>query len=395
MFHPLSLPLVLLVSIRAFACGQAAPQTLQLQSRTVPSTATLKRRGLNPIDIPLENWFKGTDLQWFGNITVGTPPQTLTVIFDTGSSLLALPSTLCDDGSCDHQTKFDPKASSTYVDGGTVQTEFFSTGAGVDPVIAFQGTSNYLYQLRSGFDDISIAGFTAPKSRFWLITSQGEGWANDPWDGIMGLSPRPQNVFSALVDQGLPAVMGFYLTPKAVGNAEMTFGGIDRTKFSGDLIYAPLPAFTTNSWALNSPQFFVNGKTTNALKAMRRVVFDTGTSNIVFTSDIANRLYALISPDIKPYDPLPGAYGIACDKIDSIQAVLDFTFTAEDGTPFNLTIPSKELNVGPFADDPTMCQTLINAVEEVPALIGASLLKHYYSVWDIENQRLGFAPILS
>jgi len=61
------------------------------------------------------------------------------------------------------------------------------------------------------------------------------------------------------------------------------------------------------------------------------------------------------------------------------------------GNPFNLTIPSSELSVGPFADDPSLCQTLVNGIEDFPFIMGASLLKHYYSTWDIGNARLGFA----
>ena len=37
-----------------------------------------ERRGGNPITIPLTNWMRGnTDLQWYGQISVGTPPQIL------------------------------------------------------------------------------------------------------------------------------------------------------------------------------------------------------------------------------------------------------------------------------------------------------------------------------
>ncbi|KAG8728379.1 hypothetical protein FRC10_005031, partial [Ceratobasidium sp. 414] len=57
---------------------------------------------------------------------------------------------------------------------------------------------------------------------------------------------------------------------------------------------------------------------------------------------------------------------------------------------FNLTIPPQELNVGPFADDPSTCQTLINA-QSGYYILGGSLLKHYYSVWDQANSRMGFA----
>jgi hypothetical protein len=73
--------------------------------------------------------------------------------------------------------------------------------------------------------------------------------------------------------------------------------------------------------------------------------------------------------------------------------VIDITFTSQDGTPFNLTIPSSELSVGPFADDPSTCQTLINVFEGLE-LVGGSLLKHWYSIWDVGGQRMGFAPAL-
>src|ERR1700761_5941848 len=102
-------------------------------------------------------------------------------------------------------------------------------------------------------------------------------------------------------------------------------------------------------------------------------------------------MYALISPNIKPNPAEPGSYGIACDLIPTLPAVIDITFTSQQGKPFNLTIPSSELNVGPFANNASECQTLINALDGLN-LVGASLLKHWYSVWDVGNQRLGFAP---
>ena len=98
----------------------------------------------------------------------------------------------------------------------------------------------------------------------------------------------------------------------------------------------------------------------------------------------------MISPDIEPNAAEPGAYGIACDLISSLPAQIDIAFTSQEGVPFNLTIPSSELNVGPFTNDPKTCQTLINAFDGL-SLVGGSLLKHYYSIWDVGGQRLGFA----
>ncbi|KAJ7647093.1 acid protease [Roridomyces roridus] len=377
---------LLLVSTHVSA--QATPQTIQLQSRVAPAHATLRRRALNPTTVPLDDFFLGTDLQWFGNITVGTPPQVVSVVFDTGSSTLEFASTLCG-AACSSQVQFDSTKSSSFVDGGATSSITFSTGVGVDPVVG----ANYRLTLRSGTDTVSVGGLTAPATKLFLITNQTPKFDIDPFSGIQGMSARAQGFFASLVNQGLPSLFSLFLTPEAVGNAELTIGGIDSTKFTGPLTFASLPSPNSSAtWTLNSPQLFVNGKSTSILKATRNIIFDSGTSNILFPTATANAIYALISPDIVPHASEAGTYGIACDQISSLPAVIDIQFTAQNGSPFNLTIPSSELSVGPFADNPAICQTLINAFDGL-SLVGGSLLKHYYSVWDVGAQRMGFAAV--
>jgi Eukaryotic aspartyl protease len=99
---------------------------------------------------------------------------------------------------------------------------------------------------------------------------------------------------------------------------------------------------------------------------------------------------ALISPEIQPIGT-SGAFGMPCARIPSIPSEITFTFDSTTGKPFNLTIPSKELSVGPFVDNPSICQTLINSLDSIAGgIIGGSLLKHYYSVWDVDHARMGF-----
>ena len=80
-----------------------------------------------------------------------------------------------------------------------------------------------------------------------------------------------------------------------------------------------------------------------------------------------------------------------CSEMSSLPAEISFQLTSQGGKAFTLTVPSSALSLGPFREDPQMCQTLINATPE-NWIVGASLLKHYYSVWDIGGKRMGFAP---
>jgi hypothetical protein len=72
-----------------------------------------------------------------------------------------------------------------------------------------------------------------------------------------------------------------FLTPNAVGHAELTLGGVDDTKFNGSLTFITQPSSNGN-WELPSTGISVNGKTTNTLETKRTVIFDSGTSSLCF-----------------------------------------------------------------------------------------------------------------
>ncbi|KAF7342890.1 Acid protease [Mycena sanguinolenta] len=360
-----------------------AARRARLHSSMSSLASSTRRDASNVTSEPLFDYFNGTDLQWYGDMTVGTPPQNFTVVFDTGSFTLEVPGTACG-AACANQRQFNSSASSTFLDQNSSSTITFGTGVGVDPVVG----DNWQLELELVADTFSIAGMTIPFGGFYLITNQTPTFLPDPFDGIRGLGPESAALFA---DGGYPAIFGMLFVPESEGGqGELTLGGVDTTKFSTSLLFSPQVG--DGNWQLASEGIFVNRKTASILQNNLTLIFDSGTSNMLFEQSIAEAIYGMISPDIAPNTDEPGTYGIACDLIPTLPAVIDITFAGISGQDaFNLTIPSSELSSGPFTKKPELCQTLIN-VSEGFNLVGLSLLKHYYSVWDIDNQRIGFAP---
>lgn len=116
-----------------------------------------------------------------------------------------------------------------------------------------------------------------------------------------------------------------------------------------------------------------------------RGIFDSGTSNIVGPRNRVEAIYALISPNITAFDDL-GTYGMPCEELDQLTTTISVSIGG-----LNYTIPSQELNIGQLGGG--VCQTLINATPPGgnSFIIGGSLLKYYYSAWDIGNAQFGLA----
>ncbi|NXX78666.1 PEPC protein, partial [Urocolius indicus] len=111
---------------------------------------------------------------YFGEISIGTPPQNFLVLFDTGSANLWVPSTYCQSPACVNHDTFNSSQSSTF------------SGTGV------------IYTLRYGFGDVSVTlGYDTVTIQNIIIRNQVFGLSleepSNPFfyldfDGILGMS---------------------------------------------------------------------------------------------------------------------------------------------------------------------------------------------------------------
>ena len=200
-------------------------------------------------------------------MTIGTPGQTFEVIFDTGSSNLWVPATNCT--NCGSKPKFNPTASSTYHANG----EEFYIRYGSGPVSGFVGV-----------DNVGVGSLTATGVEFAEITDVsglGAAFSVGKFDGILGLAFETISVdhlppvFVDLVKQGQveEPVFGVYLSDASGSPGELTLGGVDNTKFTGELSYVPLSSETY--WEVALDTITINGASVTTTK---KAVLDTGTS---------------------------------------------------------------------------------------------------------------------
>lgn len=84
---------------------------------------TLSRRRVS--SVPLLN---SLDTSYYGTIGIGTPPQNFTVVFDTGSSNLWVPSKDCRAPACQVHKRFDSERSKTFERRGAEYDIKYGTG---------------------------------------------------------------------------------------------------------------------------------------------------------------------------------------------------------------------------------------------------------------------------
>ncbi|KAM8824068.1 napsin-A [Synchiropus picturatus] len=338
------------------------------------------RSGVTP-NLPVETLTNFMDAQYYGTIGIGTPAQDFTVLFDTGSSNLWVPSIHCSflDIACWLHRRYNSNKSSTYVQNGTK--------------FAIQYGRGSLEGFISG-DTVTVAGLSVAGQQFGEAVKQpGITFAVARFDGVLGMgypSIAVDNVTpvfdSAMAAKLLPQnVFSFYISrdPAAAVGGELMLGGTDPQYYTGALHYVNVTRKAY--WQVQMDGVEV-GAQLSLCKAGCQAIVDTGTSLIVGPSEEVRALQ-------KAVGALPlvmGEYMIDCKKIPTLP-VVSFNI---GGKMFNLTgedYVMKESQMGV-----SICLSGFMAMDIPPPagplwILGDVFIGRYYTVFDRDTDRVGFA----
>jgi hypothetical protein len=314
--------------------------------------------------------------QYYGNIEVGTPGQKFRVIFDTGSSNLWVPSSSCTGCGGRYffkKNRLNEQSSSTYKS----STDPFAIRYGSGPVSG-----------KFGQDTVSVEGIKVTDQKLGVISNAkglGMAYAIGQFDGILGLgfssisiSNVPTFMDNAISQGDLDqSVFGFYLG-KDGGDGELTIGGVDDNKFTGNFHEVPLLSASYWEVTVDSIDMGTNiaSKTTG--------IIDSGTTLLTGPS----KEVRAIARAAGAKRLLKGQYTIACEKADSVP---DLSFTLA-GKKF--TIPGKDLVMKSGSTCLFGIMELNLESESAPKwIMGDMFMRKYYTKFDVENKMVGFAEL--
>ncbi|XP_029013051.1 pepsin A-like [Betta splendens] len=321
------------------------------------------------IQYGIESMTNDADLSYYGVISIGTPPQSFTVIFDSGSSNLWVPSVSCSSQACQNHDQFNPQQSSTFTSNGESLSIQYGTGS----------MTGYL-----GSDTVQVGGISVANQVFGLSQSEAPFMAQMQADGILGLafqsiaSDNVVPVFDNMVSQGLvsQAMFSVYLSSNSEQGSEVVFGGVDNTHYTGQITWIPLTSETY--WQIQMDSVTINGQTV-ACSGGCQAIIDTGTSLIVGPTSDINNINAWVGASTDQY-------GDASVNCQSIQNLPDVTFTL-NGNAF--TVPAS----GYISQTSYGCNTGFGqGGSDQLWILGDVFIRQYYTVFDSQSNYVGLAP---
>lgn len=325
------------------------------------------------IDVILRNFW---NIAYFGEMTIGTPPQKFLADFDTHFSNTLVASEKCTEEVCREHKRYNASASST------------SEGNGTEVVIENGQVGGLLAK------DTLCIGTKCVKGQYFVEgTRMEQSFIKDaPFDGIVSLGPfnttslGVPSVFHSLIEQKQISnpVFAFWLN-RNNESGELTFGGIDETRFEGDITWTPRRG--KQDWAviLDNVEFqSKNISCPDGCYAVEVAPSSPGLFGPINTTDVIHKLLgfeSLPAPYVKVY------FSRNCSE-EQLAAFPEISFVIE-GKKFSVGAKDYVWYYQGF------CYSMFAGIE-IPEMddlwvLGEAFVGRYYSIFDFGQQRMGFA----
>ncbi|XP_040465603.1 pepsin A-like [Falco naumanni] len=317
---------------------------------------------------PLQNYM---DNEYYGTISIGTPGQEFTVIFDTGSSNLWVPSVYCSSMACSNHNRFNPAESSTYV----------GTNESVDIVYGTGSMTGVL-----GYDTVTVASIEVVNQIFGLTeTEPGDFFYYSPFDGILGLafpsiaSSGATPVFDNMMSEGLVAkdLFSVYLSRDGQSGSFVLFGAIDPYYTTNGISWIPLSAETY--WQITMDSVSIGGEIAACPSGCQAIV-DTGTSLLAVPPTALNNILSVLGA---------GSNGeVSCSAASSLPDII-FNINGEA-----FPVPASAYVIQSEGTCILGLQS-INLPSQSGELwiLGDVFIREYYVIFNRANNMVGLSPL--
>lgn len=355
---------------------------------------------------------------YFGTIYVGRPePQEFTVVFDTGSGHLFLPSSACADESCLQHRRYNRAASGSAVD---INDDGAASAADDDSerdeVSIAYGTGEIMGEFVRetvciGSSADSVGGQLpshCTEARIVLAKEMStEPFAAFQFDGVLGLGLEslaldPEfHIFSQLAGGGtFDPVFGVFLARHEGVQSEIAFGGHDERWIQEPLQWAPVRSPNMGYWQVEVLSVQVGNRTMPLCEnGGCTAILDTGTSILGVPKQGMRTMLGLTARKVSN-DDMEGTKDRDCRNVPGPPIIFNLggfsiQIEAED---YSRAAPSQL--PGPGTDNMTLqmiCRASLMPVE-MPTLgphvflWGEPILRKYYTAYDYRGPQVGFAP---
>ncbi|KAI0357453.1 acid protease [Trametes cingulata] len=312
------------------------------------------------------------DLEWTGPITIGSPAQSFTVDFDTGSSDLWVPSSSC--STCKGHKTYNPSKSSK----SSKKSGSFSISYGDGSTAS--GTPYT--------DTVTVGGVKVTGQYLAAVTKESSSFTQDPEDGLLGLGyPALSNLghnpfFFTAVQQGT-AAKGEFAFKLSQSGSELFIGGTNQDLYKGDIEFHDLSS-STGFWQIGGGSVSIGGK--KAVSGFDTII-DSGSTILTAPTAAAKAFWKNVKGS-RVYDEEQGLYSFPCDSAPEVT----FSWGGK-----SWAISADDFNLGETEQGSNECVGALSGGDlglgASTWLLGDTLMKNVYTVFSVDNNAVGFAEL--